>query len=342
MASGVVRLGFIGAGRRGRELMDAARRAGAVLIAASDVSDDALREASSRFNVKVYRDADAMLSGERLDAVIVSTPVRMHVTHVIKALEHGLDVLVEKPVTLSIVEANELLKRVRGSDRIVVVGFQNRYSDAVKAVRELMPSCNSSMFAGYWYWTIPPIPWFRRRSETGGQVVEQVIHMFDIARFLLGEIETIYASYTERGRDTEEDRGLGFENWASYSVAFRFTNGAIGSIHSTYALYPELGKELPLVMFDVVCREELIRFTGFNEAKLYRRGGEPLTFKSNVDPTLGMFKSFIQAVLTRDKKLVPTVYEDAYWSNVTVLAANESALTGRVINIKDYAKGGSP
>jgi len=75
MASGVVRLGFIGAGRRGRELMDAARRAGAVPVAASDVSDDALREASSRFNVKVYRDVDAMLNNERLDAVVVSTPM---------------------------------------------------------------------------------------------------------------------------------------------------------------------------------------------------------------------------------------------------------------------------
>ena len=75
MASGVVRLGFIGAGRRGRELMDAARHAGAVIVAASDVSDDALREASSRFNVKVYRDVDAMLNNERLDAVVVSTPM---------------------------------------------------------------------------------------------------------------------------------------------------------------------------------------------------------------------------------------------------------------------------
>ncbi|WP_291767057.1 Gfo/Idh/MocA family protein [Caldivirga sp. UBA161] len=332
-----VRLGFVGAGRRGRELMAAAKGAGAELIAAADVSEAALREAAGKFNVRVYTDVDEMLNREELNAVVVSTPIRLHVNHIMMALDHGLDVLVEKPVTLSINEANELLKRVKVSDRIVVVGFQNRYSEAVNGVRGIINDCRKSMFAGYWYWTIPPIPWFRRRSETGGQVVEQVIHMIDLARYLMGDVQSVYASYTEAGRDTEEDRGLGFENWASYSLTMVFKSGAVGSIHSTYALYPELGRELPLVGFDVVCREELIRFTGFNEAKVYRRGGEAITFKSSIDSTVNMFKAFIQAVLTRDKGIVPTVYEDAYWSNVVALAANESALTGRVINVNDYA-----
>ncbi|MGC8569880.1 MAG: Gfo/Idh/MocA family protein [Caldivirga sp.] len=336
-----VRLGFIGAGRRGRELMAVARQAGAELAAASDISEDALREAVNKFGVKAYRDVDEMLSGERLDAVVVSTPVRLHVAHVIKALDHGLDVLVEKPVTLSVSEANELLRRVRASDRIVAVGFQNRYSEAVKVVKDSIGGCNASMFAGYWYWTIPPIPWFRRRSETGGQVVEQVIHMFDIARYLVGDIDSVYAAYTEKGRDTDADRGVGFENWASYSVTFRFSNGAVGSIHSTYALYPELGKEIPLVAFDIICREELIRFTGFNDAKIYVRGKDTQAFKSLTDPTVNMFKSFIQAILTRDRGLVPTAYEDAYWSNITVLAANESASTGRVVKVKEYVGVGS-
>ncbi|ABW02319.1 Gfo/Idh/MocA family protein [Caldivirga maquilingensis] len=332
-----VRLGFIGAGRRGRELMAAAKNAGAELVSAVDVSEDALREVSGRFGIRVYRDVDEMLSKERLNAVVVSTPVRLHVNHVVKALDHGLDVLVEKPVTLSVNEANELLRRVKASGGIVVVGFQNRYSEAVRGVGGIINDCRESMFAGYWYWTIPPIPWFRRRSETGGQIVEQVIHVIDLARYFMGDVKSIYAAYTEAGRDTGEDKALGFENWASYSLTMVFKNGTVGSIHSTYALYPELGREVPLVGFDVICREELIRFTGFNEARVYRRGGETLTFKSSTDSTVNMFKAFIQAIQTRDKGIVPTIYEDAYWSNVTALAANESALTGRVINIDDYA-----
>lgn len=338
MSTGKLRLGFVGAGRRARDHMKVARGLEDVLlVAACDVDEGRVREVSSEYGVKPYRELDEMLAKEKLDAVVISTPVPLHVPQAIKCVNAGLDVLLEKPISLDVVELNSLLSEVRRTGRLVVVGFQSRYSDLVRELKGGLDAGTLSMVAGYWYWTVPPIPWIRSRSQAGGQVVEQVVHLIDLSRFFAGEVESVYAAYTERGRDAKEDREVGFDNWASYSVTMRFSNGVVGSIHSTYALYPELFREVPSILLDLVSRETLTRITGLREAKVYRRNREVQVLSAKVDSMVQMYREFANAVLTGDKGSIPTRLEDAYWSSAVTLAANESAATGEVINVREFA-----
>ncbi|MCC6051111.1 MAG: Gfo/Idh/MocA family oxidoreductase [Thermofilum sp.] len=337
------RLGVVGVGRRGLDhIRVLSQLKEASLEAVCDVDEKRLREVASTYGVRAYKSLDEMLEREKLDAVVIATPVPMHVPQAIQCVEAGLDVLLEKPVSLDMGEVMRLLKVVEGSDRMVAVAFQSRYSNLAGKIRETIDERTLSMVAGYWYWTIPPISWIRLRSQAGGQVVEQAIHLIDLARFFAGEVESVYAVYTERGRDTEEDRAVGFDNWASYVVALKFENSAVGCIYSTYALYPGIFRasegvapESPVTM-DIVCREMLIRYAYPSEVRVYRKGRETEAYRLLRDPTIDMHKAFIEAVLTRDKKLLRTPYEDSYKTMAVALAANESAMTGNRVHLPTF------
>ena len=344
-----IRFGFVGLGRRGLNHIKIASQFKEVsLEAVCDIDEKRLQEAASTYGTRIYRDLDEMLEKERLDAAIISTPTPLHVSQTIKCLESGLDVLLEKPISLDIGEASRLLKVVRESERIVAVGFQLRYSNLADKIKEAIDEGTLSMIAGYWYWTIPLIGWIRLRSQGGGQMVDQAIHLIDLARFFAGEVESVYAVYTERGRNTEEDRAMGFDNWASYVVSLKFENGVVGCIYSTYALYPGIFRATEdssledratresSVSMDIICREMLIRYVHPSEARIYRKDRGCEVYRLLRDPTIDMHKAFIEAVLTRDKKLLRTPYEDSYKTMAISLAANESATTGRCIHLPTF------
>jgi predicted dehydrogenase len=334
---GKIRLGFIGAGRRARDHMKVARQMEEVSMeAACDVDEGRLWEVKQEFGVRVYRSPEEMLSKERLDAAVISTPVPLHVPQTLLCLRAGVNVLMEKPISLDVREAVSLMREVKRAREIVAVGFQNRYSDTVERAKVEVDEKSLSMLVGHWYWTVPPIPWIRVRTQAGGQVVEQVVHMIDLFRFFGGEVETVYASYTERGRDWEEDKRMGFDNWASYALTLKFRSGAVGSVSSTYALYQELYREIPSITMDLICREKLIRFLGFGEIRVYTRGKQWEAHKSTSNSMERMWRSFVTAVSTGDRSALPTRYEDAFWSTAVSLAANESALTGRPVNVQDF------
>jgi predicted dehydrogenase len=349
LSSGKVKFGFIGVGRRGLDhIRIVSQFKEASLEAVCDINERRLHEVASAYGVRAYKSLDEMLEKEKLDVAVISTPTPLHVPQTLKCLESGLDVLLEKPITLDINEANSLLKVIERSDRIVAVGFQLRYSNVVKRIKETIDEDTLSMIAGYWYWTIPIVNWIRLKSQGGGQIVDQAIHLTDLARFFAGEVESVYAVYTERGRNTKEDKALGFDNWASYVVSLKFKNDVIGCIYSTYALYPaifgttrdesikdEATRESSVIM-DIICREMLIRYVHPSEARVYRKDRECEIYKLSGDPTTDMYRAFIEAVLTRDKGLLCTLYEDSYKTMVVSLAANESAMTGKCIHLSTF------
>ncbi len=342
-----IRIGFLGVGRRGLGHMRVASRFRELsLEAACDVDVARLKEVAEKYRVRTYTSLDKMLEHEKLDVMVISTPTPFHVSQTLKCICNGLDVLLEKPISLDMREVMKLLKAVEKSDKIVAVGFQSRYSNLADAAKEALDKDTLSMVAGCWYWTIPIIKWIRLRSWGGGQMVDQAIHLLDMARYLAGDVDRVYAEYTERGRHLKEDKEAGFDNWASYAVTVRFKNGAVGSFYSTYALYPgvfridkgveDRATRESTVFVDFICRELLVRYVHGAEVRVYRRDRETEIHRMSGNPTENMYRAFIEAVLTRDKKTVLTPYEDSYKTMAISLAANESAVTGRPINLDEY------
>jgi predicted dehydrogenase len=72
------------------------------------------------------------------------------------------------------------------------------------------------------------------------------------------------------------------------------------------------------------------------EARIYRKNRECEVYRSFRDSTVDMYNAFIEAVLTRDKKLLLTPYEDSYKTMAISLAANESATTGKCVHLNTF------
>ena len=331
-----LRFAVLGVGRRGLAHLKILKQLENVSVeAVYDPDEERVKECNLTYAVRGFTELGEMLDKTRLDAVVIASPTPFHVPQAEECLKRGLDVLMEKPISLSLEESKRLLKLVETSDRMVAVGFQTRYSNLAERLVENVDVETLSMITGFLYWTTPLVGWIRRRSLAGGQIVDQAIHLLDLFRLVAGEVETVHAFYTKRGRETEEDREAGFENWSSYAVALRFRNGVVGCLSTTYALYPGIFKpgEGYQAGFDVVCREKLIRYVHCSEVRVYAKGKPVEVYRLEGDPTRRMLEAFVEAVSTRDKKVLKTPYEDSYRSNLLALAANKSAEEGRPVNV---------
>lgn len=85
-----------------------------------------------------------------------------------------------------------------------------------------------------WYWTWPPLRWMWQRALAGGQLVDQSIHLLDVSRGLVGEIETVYAAYSARQANHEPE----FDNLDGYAVTLHYRGGAVGVSAKHLCLVP--------------------------------------------------------------------------------------------------------
>ncbi len=134
-----LKIGVIGACGRGGGLAESFEHIdGATVQAVCDISDK-LPEAQEKLNAaEAWTDAEEMLDGSDLDAVIVGTPVALHVPQAIMALDRGIHVLSEVPAAVSIEQCRELVEAVERSDAIYMMGENACWMKHVAMVTEMV------------------------------------------------------------------------------------------------------------------------------------------------------------------------------------------------------------
>ncbi len=143
-----IRLGLIGAGSRGNQLLgEFLKRDEVQFVAVADVDDNHANETADRIHgdkggdrPEPMRDYRKMLERDDLDAIVIATPDHWHAHPTIHACQAGKDVYVEKPLAHNVQEGRAMVKAARKYDRVVGVGTQQRSSEnfrkAVEAIRE--------------------------------------------------------------------------------------------------------------------------------------------------------------------------------------------------------------
>ena len=135
-----VRIALVGAGAAGTRHIEAIEKVEeAKLVAVVDPSPISEKISRDR-QISHYKFAKDMLSTELVDAVVIATPTERHHKDIMLVLDHGLDVLVEKPITSTFGQAKEaiLLADKRGCK--VLVGHQRRHYPCAKVAREIVQS----------------------------------------------------------------------------------------------------------------------------------------------------------------------------------------------------------
>jgi predicted dehydrogenase len=225
-----VRIAVAGAGAIGQRHIEEIVRSGVAKLAAIvDVSSKAADVARST-GVALYPSLHELFERDRPDGVVLATPNALHVDQALQCIDHGIPVLVEKPVAHTHAEGVRLCEAAERAGARVLVGHHRRHSPILHKAVEIVQSgvlgplvgvVGSAMFykpdsEGYFD---GPNRW--RRQPGGGPILLNMIHEIGNLRAMVGEIAAVQAFGSNATR--------GFEVEDTVAISMRFVNGAVGT-----------------------------------------------------------------------------------------------------------------
>ena len=318
-----VRIGFIGTGGiAGMHLGLLPEIERAELVAYADIMIERAQAAADRCGGRPYGDYREMLDREQLDAVYVCLPPFAHGDPEFAVLERNLHLFVEKPQALDVDTARDIAAKVEESGVLSCVGYNWRYLDTTQRARELLSGVRPALALGYWIGNTPGSPWWRVKSKSGGQIVEQTTHVYDCARYLMGEVVSVYAAGT---------KGL-MEDLPNYdvedasTVSLTFESGAVATILSSCVAEQGYGTAL-----EVIARGLTVKIAGGNLEIV--REDETVRYPGRNNPYKLENELFLQAIEDGNPSLIRSAYGDVVNSLAVTLAANESMETGEVVRL---------
>ncbi len=300
-----LRVGFIGCG--GIALAHAARLSSmneVELVAFSDVQLDRAKAMAAKYGGRAYGSWREMLEKETLDAVFICLPPFAHEDEVEVAAEKGVHVYIEKPIALSAELGERMVRAVEKHGVKSQVGYQLRFSFAAEEAKRLIESGavgNVGLVVGAYWCRFIRTDWWIDRSKSGGQLVEQATHLYDLLRWLCGDVELVYAEMDRLFyRDVE---GMTIEDTSG--VVMRFKSGAIGVVSSTIGAVPNHW----WIRWTIIGRDATLESEDIETLRVYYSSRTPLTMETRReygrDPMLLAERDFIEAVLRDGETRVP-------------------------------------
>lgn len=203
--SETLRIGAIGAGGFGLfALQQFLQAPGVELVAIAGTHREAALAMARRFGVNDVVEVDALLASPEVDLVYIATPPFLHFAQSRAALEAGKHVICEKPLAMTVAEADELLALAKSKDLLCIANLMQRYNPIFESARALVESrvlgdCLHGWFENYASDEgLGPDHWFWDRTKSGGIFVEHGVHFFDLFEGWLGEGKVVAAQRTLR------------------------------------------------------------------------------------------------------------------------------------------------
>jgi len=280
------------------------------------------------FGIKMYFDNfKKMIDEANVTAIVLTIPPFAHNGEVEYAAEKGVHVFMEKPVALTVDRAKSMADVIKRTGVTSMVGYMMRYGAAVSKLKEMIDSGKAgkvTLFDARYECNSLHTPWWKDKLKSGGQILEQIIHLYDLATHFAGAPKSV-VGLTANLCHTDVE-GYTVEDTSSSLIQFK--NGAIGSICGTNCAVPMKWNGL----FTVVCEKVTVFFDDPNNAIfVYTDGEEPIEEKvsGNVDTYLEEMKAFI-SVLSGQQLDISTI-QDGLES--LTLVANVTKSNGQSINM---------
>ena len=229
------------------------------LTAIYDVVPEAAERLATSYNATAVATTLELL--ERSDAVYITTPNTQHVSLAMAAIETGKHVFCEKPLATNAADAESVFEKSNEGPGVFQVGHNRRFAPVYASLRKMLSetykphSAHVKMNRGE---LLKP-EWTGDTEITGGFLYETPIHMFDMMRFLFGELESLHAIGSTHEYKEVDD----------FSVLLKFANG----MHATLATAADASWLFPFERVEVFC----------HHATLLTREMESLTCSSNLE-----------------------------------------------------------
>ena len=188
-----------------------------------------------------YTDYRSMIQEVKPDLVSIATESGIHAEIALFCIDHGVHVIIEKPMAMSISDANEIIRHSEEKHVKVSACHQNRFNIAVQEMRHALEAGRFGRLShgsihvrwnrnqGYY----DQAPWRGTWAQDGGALMNQCIHGIDLLRWTFGgEIEEVYGQTRQQFHDYLEAEDVGM-------AVVKFKNGAIATIEGTTNVYPK-------------------------------------------------------------------------------------------------------
>jgi predicted dehydrogenase len=315
-----VRVGFIGCGGIAQyHFGHMERTAKAQVVAVCDKLADRAQTAAARFKAKPYTVYAEMLDKEKLDAVFVCVEPSAHDGMEFMAIEKGCHLFVQKPMTLDMTYARKVRTALAKKGLVSAVGFQCRYVDTLPRVKAWLDGEKLGMVSCFRLGGLPMVWWWRQRQHSGGQVIEQTVHNYDILRYLLGEVTAVTGM-------AREGIVTGIENYDTEdasSVTMQFKSGVVATM-MTGCFSPDAFGAGDFLFYSL---EGQLTYGLGGDFKIQKQN-LTLTGKPANDYGQECDETFLDAIIENDPSLVLSPYADACKSLELVIGATESMRQG--------------
>lgn len=239
---------LIGCGRISTNHIAAALRNGFQIVAVCDVLAEKMEDVLTKHNlasddsIARYTDYRRMLDEHpELDLISIATESGKHAAIALDCIDAGANVIIEKPMAMSMADADEIIRRSEENGVLVSACHQNRFNVAVQKTRTALEAGRFGRLShgsihvrwnrnkGYY----DQAPWRGTWAEDGGCLMNQCIHGIDLLRWMMGgELVSVYGQTRQQFHDYLEAEDVGV-------AVLTFANGAVATVEGTVNVYPK-------------------------------------------------------------------------------------------------------
>lgn len=314
------------------------------LIGATDTNQKSMEIFASQRGIKAYGNVQELVEDPSIDIVCICTPSGFHASQALEVLAKRKHVIVEKPMAITVDEADQLIQACKDNGVQLGVISQLRFAEGIKKLKEAVEQgilgkivmgdlamkfyrsqdyYNTGGWRGTW------------KMDGGGALMNQGIHGIDLLQYVMGPVASVFAYAKTLARDIEvEDTA---------AAVLEFKNGALGIIQGTTSIYPGFSRKIEIngtqgtivLEEDTIIKWEVQGQEGDSKEDLLgqtmnRTGQDPNAF--DTEGHRAQILDFIAAIGEQRKPIVD-VYEGRKPIEI-ILAIYESARTGKVVYLE--------
>jgi myo-inositol 2-dehydrogenase/D-chiro-inositol 1-dehydrogenase len=228
------RIGLVGAGRIAQVHAAAYQRiARGEIVAVTDPVTAAAERMSAEHGYELKSSFEDILADDSIDAVLLATPNFLHAEQTIQALEAGKHVFCQKPISLTLEDADRVVAASKASDRILQFGFMLRFTPPIPQLQERLAKSELGPLiaaqAAVFGWE-PSNDWFYDPKNGGGVILDTLVHFGDLVLWLFGPAERV----TTEGGAYKLDGAKKFGSPDNAVVTVRHTTGVVSSMYVSW------------------------------------------------------------------------------------------------------------
>ena len=239
---------LIGCGRISTNHITAVKNNNLELVAVCDILPEAMESLLAKHDlnhdesIKRYTDYKVLIEeNPDLELISIATESGEHAKIALYCIDHGINIIVEKPIAMSMQDADEIVRRSKEKNVKVCACHQNRFNISIQETRKALEAGRFGKLSHgsiHVRWNrnksyYDQAPWRGKWASDGGTLMNQCIHGIDLLRWMMGgEVEEVYGVTNQQFHHYLEAEDIGM-------AVVKFKNGAIGTIEGTVNVYPK-------------------------------------------------------------------------------------------------------